>query len=271
MKFHNKDLASYTKSLGSTQAKGSESRSSSVARNSNALELPTRGFTQRSFSFSSRPQNLSEPANHNAGEDNDTSRLHSLQEVDSKDPQTALSTISSSATLTRRNHLPLSPELAEKWETHAFPLVLDHLSIPVNGGRFLGYLGFLPGLFRETGEDSCLHLTTNAVFLTYMARRNPGSFNIRVAAKAYGKALHSVNASLQERSTYLQNGTIMAVWLLGVNEVRARMMITFSMKRLTLIFSSCRALLSELRNQDLVHGVSLNTSTKIKPRYLRNV
>ena len=81
---------------------------------------------------------------------------------------------------------------------------------------------FVPDVYRQTKEDSCFHLTTYAVFLTYMARRNPGSFSKTIAAGAYGKALRTVNAALGDRLLYLQDDTILSIWLLGVNDVKPK-------------------------------------------------
>ena len=97
--------------------------------------------------------------------------------------------------------------------------MIDQLSTPLDGRRSLGLLRFVPDVYQQTKEDSCFHLTTDAVFLTYMQRRNPGSFSVTAAARAYGKALRMVNAALGDRSLYLQDDTILAIWLLGVNDV----------------------------------------------------
>ena len=165
----------------------------------------------------------------------------STEETDSNKPLVA---VSAPRRIAISNHpYRLSPELPEHWGRHVIPLVLDQLSIPIGRQRHLAQLDFLPDLYREATEDSCLYLTTKAAFLTYMARRNPHAFSAKAAGKAYGRALSSVNASLRDPSTYLRDDTIAAIWLQGVNIVGLSESEP-NVLRLMLRHSLCKALLS---------------------------
>ena len=213
LKFHHKDLSSY---VANALAADNATLGSSITGKSNAL---IRTSTRRLPSYGSGSAASSRSASRGAGQKNTFPTSQPPEETDSQ----AAHTTKCNAILvssTRRSPLLLSPQLAEHWETHAVPLMLNEVSIPLNGRRWFGYLSFLPDLYQESEEDSCLHLTTNAVFLIYMARRKPDSFRMKNAARVYGRALASVNASLRDPTKCLEDGTLMAIWLLGQNDVR---------------------------------------------------
>jgi hypothetical protein len=114
----------------------------------------------------------------------------------------------------------ISPRIEDRWSTHSVRLLLNLYSVPLDGSRFYGYLDFLPDLYRETSEESCLSLTTNAFTRAYIANQAHTSAGTDKLAELYWKALRSTNAALRDPSKCVQDDTIMAVWLLGIHEVK---------------------------------------------------
>ena len=115
--------------------------------------------------------------------------------------------------------LPLSAPLQDHWEHHSIPLLLDQFSASPGGSRFYGYSDFLPDLYRQTYEKSCLLLATNAVARAYLTNQTHSAVCLNDQAQVYGKALRSTNQALQDQFEGIQDATVVAVWLLGIHEV----------------------------------------------------
>ncbi|KAK5198599.1 hypothetical protein LTR92_001070 [Exophiala xenobiotica] len=116
----------------------------------------------------------------------------------------------------------LPPRIVADWNTYIVPVVLHYLSSRTDGPRFYGYLDFLPELYRETGDDagSCLILATNAVAKAYVTNLSVSSVNRNGHVQTYGRALKATNSALGDPLERVKDSTIIAVWLLGVHEVR---------------------------------------------------
>ncbi len=94
-------------------------------------------------------------------------------------------------------------------------VILERFAISPQG-ELVGYglLDFLPDLFREMAEHSCLGVSVDlfaSVYSVNEQRQRPHLL--------YGNALRSINDSLRHPSRGQEDGTIMAVWLLGNYEV----------------------------------------------------
>ncbi|KAK5205677.1 hypothetical protein LTR47_007593 [Exophiala xenobiotica] len=116
----------------------------------------------------------------------------------------------------------LPPRIVADWNTYIVPVVLHYLSSRTDGPRFYGYLDFLPELYRETGDDagSCLILATNAMAKAYVTNLSVSSVNRNGHVQTYGRALKATNSALGDPLERVKDSTIIAVWLLGVHEVR---------------------------------------------------
>jgi hypothetical protein len=78
---------------------------------------------------------------------------------------------------------------------------------------------FLPKMFATADRRSCLHQAVKLVGLASFANRwNPADFEKQIRA-GYARAIQATNSALQDRVEYLQDETLMAVWLLGAFEV----------------------------------------------------
>ena len=113
----------------------------------------------------------------------------------------------------------LPPLIAEQWSTYCIPIVLHQFSASVDGNRNFGYFDFLPDLYRESGDDSCLCLATNAIAEAYVANMSHTVRAKEGLMQTYGRALGSTNAALADPLERAKDSTIIAVWLLGIHEV----------------------------------------------------
>jgi hypothetical protein len=86
---------------------------------------------------------------------------------------------------------------------------------------------FLPEMFATADRHSCLHQAVKLVGLASFANRyNPADFETQIRG-GYTRAIQATNAALQDRVEYLQDETLMAVWLLGAFEVKSLLLSRF--------------------------------------------
>nr|KAK5436077.1 hypothetical protein LTR18_009656 [Exophiala xenobiotica] len=151
--------------------------------------------------------------------------------VNSKSSASSTSTVSPSSLSGRESRAvyvdcvrppSLPPRIVADWNTYIVPVVLHYLSSHTDGPRFYGYLDFLPELYRETGDDSgsCLSLATNAMAKAYVTNLSVSSVNRNGHVQTYGRALKATNSAPGDPIERVKDSTIIAVWLLGVHEVR---------------------------------------------------
>jgi hypothetical protein len=133
----------------------------------------------------------------------------------------------SSTALIASPSIPQSP--LEDWHSYSVPVILHHFSAPTDGPRFYGFLDFLPDLYRETSEVSCLILTTDALAKAYMMNLSDSFPKTAEYVQTYGRALRATNAALADPLERVKDSTIIAVWLLGVHVV------CFDLMQMTLI------------------------------------
>ena len=84
-----------------------------------------------------------------------------------------------------------------------------------------GYLNYLPSMYLEATQGSCLVQTVHAVALIYMY--NKGS-HIEVKSSArrhYGNALKTINEALQNPIERLSDSTLLSIWLIQNYEVKS--------------------------------------------------
>ena len=113
--------------------------------------------------------------------------------------------------------LPL--QIAEHWNTYCIPIVLHQFSASVDGNRTFGYFDFLPDLYRESSDSSCLYSATNAIAEAYITNLSHAIRDKKELMQTHGRALRSMNAALEDPLERAKDSTIIAVWLLGIYEV----------------------------------------------------
>lgn len=118
--------------------------------------------------------------------------------------------------------IPPCPQIQDPWKMYSITLLLNQFSSVLEGERYYWGLDFLPDLYQEASEESCLVLATNAFTRAYIANQSRASTYTNELAQIYGKALASTNAALADPLRCVQDDTIMAVWLLANHEVSGR-------------------------------------------------
>jgi hypothetical protein len=102
------------------------------------------------------------------------------------------------------------------------PVVLHQFSVPIDGHRFYGFLDFLPSLCRETRNYSCLSLAIDALAKLYITNVSQVPPDRAEHALIYGRALKATNAALRDPLERAKDDTFIAVWMLGIYEVKYR-------------------------------------------------
>lgn len=116
---------------------------------------------------------------------------------------------------------PLLTTIPDPQHVHSIPLILDCFSATsVDGTRFYGYHDFLPSLFEEAPENSCLVLSADIFARAYFVNQSNSAANDKELARLYGKTLRSIREALCYSSERQYDASIAAVWLLGNYEVR---------------------------------------------------
>ncbi|CZR59963.1 uncharacterized protein PAC_09858 [Phialocephala subalpina] len=112
----------------------------------------------------------------------------------------------------------LAPQPVEHWHMYCVPIVLNQFSTLMNGVPYYGLHEFLPELYSEVNDNSCLSFATKTfvkAYLTNLSRSPPDKELIHT----YGRALWLTNAAVQDPVESVKDSTVIAVWLLGIHEV----------------------------------------------------
>jgi hypothetical protein len=90
-------------------------------------------------------------------------------------------------------------------------------------GRLYSFpvLDFLPDMLRTAEDGSCLKKAAMAVSRMTLADRYSGKDVRLQTGKEYGQALRLTNATIRDTKASIQDETVLAVWLLGLYEVRS--------------------------------------------------
>lgn len=118
--------------------------------------------------------------------------------------------------------LPLSKGLADDWDLHLLSLFTSKVCSRVNPQTSIGFLSFLPSMITKaitSNENSGLILTCRAISYAFIANQygTPESKSRR--SLAYGQALKTTNAALNDHVLRVKDETLVSVWLLSLYEV----------------------------------------------------
>jgi hypothetical protein len=114
----------------------------------------------------------------------------------------------------------MSLQMAEHWNEHSIPFVLQQFFAPSNNDRSAGCWNFVPDLYKENStENSCLRLATKAVAKASFSHFACGLPSDNELAQIYARALRATNSTLEHPTERLKDSTTLAVWLLGTFEV----------------------------------------------------
>ena len=102
-------------------------------------------------------------------------------------------------------------------------LTLGRFSSSLNGNQLFGLLEFLPGLFQEVEDDSCLVIAAD--LFANACTNLPNQDNLSISQKTtsiqlYQRTLKAINAALRHPTQSLEDATLTAIWLISNYEVR---------------------------------------------------
>jgi hypothetical protein len=114
----------------------------------------------------------------------------------------------------------LALQIAEHWNEHSIPIVLQQFFAPSRSNHFAGYSNLFTELYKQNNaENSSLELATAAVakaHFSHLANRMPTEKEL---VEAYGRALSAIKSTLEDPKERVRDSTILAVWLMGLFEV----------------------------------------------------
>jgi hypothetical protein len=93
---------------------------------------------------------------------------------------------------------------------------MDNMKLLYRNGDF----DFLPGMLSAAGRDSYLYSAARSVGAIDQANRSLDDGLLSMAEFEYAKAVSQVTAALADPDLWWRDETLVAVWLLGVREVR---------------------------------------------------
>ena len=79
---------------------------------------------------------------------------------------------------------------------------------------------FLPSILSAAGQDSYLYAAMRSVAAINFANRSPTIDMHDMLEFEYARAVSQVTAALADSEQYLRDDTLVAVWLLGIREVK---------------------------------------------------
>ncbi|KAJ5694052.1 hypothetical protein N7536_004464 [Penicillium majusculum] len=112
---------------------------------------------------------------------------------------------------------PLIYPLAESWNTHFMPFVINKFKLAFEMSKSI--FNAIPDVLSKAEEKSALYQACNAVARAYMATITRTSKATSDRAKAYGSALMATRSAIQDPQRCKSDNTLLAVWLLGLYEL----------------------------------------------------
>ncbi|KAJ5810885.1 hypothetical protein N7447_010401, partial [Penicillium robsamsonii] len=112
---------------------------------------------------------------------------------------------------------PLTYPLAESWNTHFMPFVINKFSLSLKMAKPI--YNTVPDVLSKAEEKSALYQACNAVAYAYMDNIAWTSKAISDRAKAYGCALMAMRSAIQDPQLCKSDNTLLAIWLLGLYEL----------------------------------------------------
>ncbi|OQE36005.1 hypothetical protein PENCOP_c012G01959 [Penicillium coprophilum] len=114
-------------------------------------------------------------------------------------------------------NFPLTYPLAESWNTHFIPFVIDNFRLSFQMAKSIYSTSH--DVLSKAEEKSALYQACNAVARAYMANITRTSKAKSDRAKAYGFALMAIRSAIQDPYQCKSDNTLLAIWLLGLYEL----------------------------------------------------
>lgn len=112
-------------------------------------------------------------------------------------------------------------EPSQVWSHHVIPLVLDKFTVDL-GDTMIDSSMFatIPRIVSSTYEGSSVFAVCDAIACAYLATTTRTTAATVNRARAYGTALRTVNAALNDPVECKNDSTLLAIWMFVVYEVR---------------------------------------------------
>jgi len=89
-------------------------------------------------------------------------------------------------------------QIAEHWNEHSIPIVFQQFFALPKSDHVTGYSKFVPELYKNSTENSCLRLATMTVAKAYFSHLAYGLPNDKELLQVYGRALRATNLTLED-------------------------------------------------------------------------
>ncbi|KAJ6184745.1 hypothetical protein N7519_006046 [Penicillium mononematosum] len=116
----------------------------------------------------------------------------------------------------RAEGFPLQYPLAESWNDHCLPLVMNKFLFDMAKSVY----NAIPCVISKAHERSALYLVCNAVGFAYMANAHRSLDTAINRSRAYGAALAAIHSAVRGPQQCKSDDTLLGVWLLSLYEVR---------------------------------------------------
>ena len=110
-------------------------------------------------------------------------------------------------------------QLSAPPHSRSITLILDQFVNIMRGQRAYDWLDFLPSVFQETPDNSCLARAADLFATAHRSQLLHDASNEMQLKRQYGRTLQSIKTALADPSKTLEDTTLIAVWLLGHYEV----------------------------------------------------
>lgn len=111
-------------------------------------------------------------------------------------------------------------EPSQAWSHHVIPLVLDKFTVDLVDSRMdSSMFATIPRIISSTNEGSSVYAVCNAIACAYLATTTGTRAATVNTARAYGLALRTVNAALNDPVECKSDSTLLAIWMFVVYEV----------------------------------------------------
>ncbi|KAJ9486494.1 hypothetical protein VN97_g6839 [Penicillium thymicola] len=137
--------------------------------------------------------------------------------LDEMIPYTHISEQTDEVRLHSGQNSPLIYPLAESWNTHFMPFVINKFKLAFEMSKSI--FNTIPEVLSKAEEKSALYQACNAVARAYMATITRTSKATSDRAIAYGSALMATRSAIQDPQRCKSDNTLLAVWLLGLYEL----------------------------------------------------
>ncbi len=110
-------------------------------------------------------------------------------------------------------------QLSAPRHSRSITLILDQFVNILNGQRAYDWLDFLPSVFQETPDNSCLGRAADLFATAHTSQLLHDTSNEMQVKRQYGQTLQSIKTALADPFKRLEDTTLIAIWLLGHYEV----------------------------------------------------